>query len=649
MAMSGYASKPVASERDHGPRTNLPQPAAESHTAADRTAGQVAPRVPAWGILAAAGPALHLPTPLGAANVQRKVAPAPSAATNSDLIHQAARTGVTTPATRLPYADQIQRLFGRHDLTHVQAHLGQAATASAEAMQARAYAAGSHVVFAGAPDLHTAAHEAAHVVQQRSGVQLAGGIGQVGDSYEQHADAVAARVVAGQAAESLLDQFASATSGGTGIQAVQRQIVLTDRGERHYEEREADKPASGQGALYWTGKYDGADPIFTPVGPVDAVLIESGRDDDDLSNTLYQRELSRMVGRGDKVGTFRVEYATWQFFTDNADVTAKLNGLAKEGAAEGVLGTPLLADPTRKGGGFSNRFPDAQYGYLYSKLSEEETIRQLGPIPEGVTLLASVDGWFPAAASLAKYEEDRTENFAYFRLHLGSQLRPRDPSSRFKTKTTVDTHDDNTALAALRGIDGDEVPAAADGHTTESIEHKGYARKKSRGAGQEAAMGGWNALAYAAYAKEVKQINVDLSQDWEWLHIRGSQNGGPTTAANLVAGTSTTNSRMIPWEDKINAWTYHASTAKPLKIKYEGTRYPGTNLGKEIKFTISAPNGLGDIFEDPIDDNDPVVVTFDPIRGDVFDKMSRRLAQRAAIPGRVKEVNAEAEEEDVDD
>jgi hypothetical protein len=43
------------------------------------------------------------------------------------------------------------------------------------------------------------------VVQQRAGVHLAGGVGQEGDPYEQHADAVAQRVVAGQSAEDLLD------------------------------------------------------------------------------------------------------------------------------------------------------------------------------------------------------------------------------------------------------------------------------------------------------------------------------------------------------------------------------------------------------------------------------------------------------------
>jgi hypothetical protein len=90
-------------------------------------------------------------------------------------------------------------------------------------MGAQAYATGNHVVLGGNADLHTAAHEAAHVVQQRSGVQLKGGVGQVGDAYEQHADAVADRVVQGKSADDLLGALAPSGRGGAG-NVVQRSI-----------------------------------------------------------------------------------------------------------------------------------------------------------------------------------------------------------------------------------------------------------------------------------------------------------------------------------------------------------------------------------------------------------------------------------------
>ena len=100
----------------------------------------------------------------------------------------------------------------------MRAHVGGAATEAATAIGAEAYATGSDVAFAREPDLHTAAHEAAHVVQQRAGVQLYGGVGEVGDRYERHADQVADRVVAGQSVEALLSELTPGPTRGTAVQ-----------------------------------------------------------------------------------------------------------------------------------------------------------------------------------------------------------------------------------------------------------------------------------------------------------------------------------------------------------------------------------------------------------------------------------------------
>jgi hypothetical protein len=120
----------------------------------------------------------------------------------------AADKGISSIAGPLPHLDTIQKSFGKHDVSHVKAHTDAAAAEGSRAMGAEAFASGDHVAFAGTPALHTAAHEAAHVVQQRGGVQLKGGVGQEGDQHEQHADAVADKVVRGESAESMLDQHA---------------------------------------------------------------------------------------------------------------------------------------------------------------------------------------------------------------------------------------------------------------------------------------------------------------------------------------------------------------------------------------------------------------------------------------------------------
>lgn len=119
-------------------------------------------------------------------------------------VQSMADQGVRGGGAPLPHLDQIQRSFGQHDVSGVQAHTGPEASQAAQGMGAQAFATGNNVAFAGQPDLHTAAHEAAHVVQQRQGVQLKGGVGASGDAYEQQADQVADRVVAGKPAGDLL-------------------------------------------------------------------------------------------------------------------------------------------------------------------------------------------------------------------------------------------------------------------------------------------------------------------------------------------------------------------------------------------------------------------------------------------------------------
>jgi len=109
----------------------------------------------------------------------------------------------------LPFRSQIQASFGHHDVSGIRSHQDEDAAEGARALGAKAFASADRVAFAGSPDLHTAAHEAAHVVQQQAGVALKSGAGESGDLYEREADAVADRVVAGKTAEPLLDQIAS--------------------------------------------------------------------------------------------------------------------------------------------------------------------------------------------------------------------------------------------------------------------------------------------------------------------------------------------------------------------------------------------------------------------------------------------------------
>lgn len=125
-----------------------------------------------------------------------------------------AKAGVESASEALPHHDQIQASFGKHDLSNVRAQTGGGAAVASRGLGASAFAIGDRVGFSQDPDLHTAAHEAAHVVQQQAGIQLEGGVdGGKGDPYEQHADAVADQVVRGESAEGLLDEMGPAKRG----------------------------------------------------------------------------------------------------------------------------------------------------------------------------------------------------------------------------------------------------------------------------------------------------------------------------------------------------------------------------------------------------------------------------------------------------
>ena len=184
----------------------------------------------------------------GGESVQRRggASPHPTPSRDPDAVKQNAAEGLQGGAGPLPHLDTIQASFGAHDVSGVGAHVGGGAATACDAIAADAYASGDQVAFRSAPDLHTAAHEAAHVVQQRGGVQLAGGVGEVGDSYERHADAVADRVVQGHSAADLLGPVpVPGGSSATQLHPVQREGGESEGGESEGGESEGGGAGGG--------------------------------------------------------------------------------------------------------------------------------------------------------------------------------------------------------------------------------------------------------------------------------------------------------------------------------------------------------------------------------------------------------------------
>jgi len=179
-----------------------------------------------------------------------------------DRAHDWAAHGVRSASAPLPHGDRIQALFGHHDVGGVRASVGGPAAEASSALGARAYASGDAVAFAQPPDLQLAAHEAAHVVQQRGGVRLSDGLGRAGDAYEQHADAVAAAVVRGDSAEALLDPMAHRGAGGGP--AVQRAAGPAPQAPAA-PAPSASRTVHGQGGYTYDQRADGT--ITVVAGP----------------------------------------------------------------------------------------------------------------------------------------------------------------------------------------------------------------------------------------------------------------------------------------------------------------------------------------------------------------------------------------------
>jgi hypothetical protein len=191
--------------------------AAREPAEVQRRSEAVALSPPPCGILLADAPgsAVGRATP-----VQRALAGG-ARGEDTRAVQRAALAGVRGPGTRLPHFAAVQRAFVGHDLGGVRAFTDARAAGASRAIGAEAYTVGRSVAFASAhPSLHTVAHEAAHVVQQQSGVRLKGGVGQVGDPYERNAEAVADAVVAGRPIPGILG------GPGGGGEAVQRRSAV---------------------------------------------------------------------------------------------------------------------------------------------------------------------------------------------------------------------------------------------------------------------------------------------------------------------------------------------------------------------------------------------------------------------------------------
>jgi hypothetical protein len=249
---------------------------------------------------------------------------------DSEQVHAAADAGVAGGGERLPFLDVIQQSFGGHDVGGLQAHVGGAAAEANAAIGATAYAKGNDVAFASAPDLHTAAHEAAHSVQQRAGVQLKGGVGEAGDAYERHADAVADTVVRGESAEGLLSEMAGPAAAGGAVQQKALQKIGVPLNQ--------DLP-EGQAAPAF-GEDKGQQRRWSPEQYIAQWEAEQGRKMTPQERQTIDRGCIGITAANIAGGGNPLDYAegTWGDFEHAHKAMKEKNKLLDDAAGEGEIG-----------------------------------------------------------------------------------------------------------------------------------------------------------------------------------------------------------------------------------------------------------------------------------------------------------------------
>jgi hypothetical protein len=148
---------------------------------------------------------------------------------SADDTRAIAARGVSGSGGPLPFLAELKPLFGASGsvLDGVRSHVNPGAVQAARAIGADAYATGNDIVFAVEPTRELVGHEAAHIVQQRAGVSLSGGVGAVGDPYEQQADQVGALVASGQSVAHLFAP-GSSVRVPTAIQRKEKQPPTID-------------------------------------------------------------------------------------------------------------------------------------------------------------------------------------------------------------------------------------------------------------------------------------------------------------------------------------------------------------------------------------------------------------------------------------
>ncbi|GAA1956885.1 hypothetical protein GCM10009738_33650 [Kitasatospora viridis] len=428
-------------------------------------------------------------------------------------------------------ADMESR-FGA-DFSDVRIHDDSAAKASAAEVGARAYTSGNHVVLGeGGGDKHTLAHELTHVIQQRRG-PVAGTDNGAGlrvsdpsDRFEREAEANATRVMSAAPVQRATDEAALSTRpGGSG--AIQRMPAVAADAQSQNAQKDQIELLTG---FYVPAETFGPDGSL-PQQPAVAHLVPQHPTDVDLLRVNASFTAPReAAGRRATVQTnWCLNYQS-SFFVYTIELINDPQNAANPTRIN--LDAPFRITrrsprgSAGRSGGRTYAFGDRWGVHPASGVGKDAAVETYGLDPEGFVGPNDV-----AAQNLTQLPADASQPHPIiFYVPAGRRdSRFLHDGRRFATAAQFDAQvAGGTEMRGYRGLS--ERP---------QVDRRDGQRNTASAMGNTQAhewMGPGNGGSVGQLAK------------YEWCHLVGDGDGGPSSPENLVIGTNAVNTEQLALE-----------------------------------------------------------------------------------------------------
>ncbi|GAA3037186.1 hypothetical protein GCM10020000_13750 [Streptomyces olivoverticillatus] len=403
------------------------------------------------------------------------------------------------------------------------------------------------------------AHELTHVIQQRRG-QVAGtdtdhgfAVSDPDDRFEREAEANASRVMSasvGSVGATEQRPLGTIPAPPVSTPVVQRAMHLANYDERIYQD------SHNPGAEYAFVKKTDGRLLFAEYGGVDrltAALGAVGFAGDVRSSALDDFIKGAYRERGSAWRRLWHELGGLFHYDSVAKTTNPVDEEALGRATPGLVAAIIRHGPQIWNNSGGSRVPRAE-GYLYGlDLSGDQARHVLGIDEDtarhfdGVRYESLAERQYEQRHLLFKNEDNGANFFEYEGRFPGDRTRlmyvstarhgPRRRAPHSHREPTVrrrrvlrSGHGWGNAARTAQRVRPSDRPRPDTGWVAGT-----ELTAVDRGASQDSAMNGWNALGVVAYAKRFLGAPYELEQNWEWLHVQGAQIGGSTDATNLVA------------------------------------------------------------------------------------------------------------------